>query len=235
MNKVLKSLLTWLVLPAIIVLLVYVIVSSIMQPVNFNKEKDYRQSIAVQQMKDIRTLQVAYKGEYGKFAPSIDSLQNFYNTGDMSVIMQIGSQDDSVAVAHTDAVKKTFKNLKGPELNQALYQAYLAGDDNLVFTVANKIPVRDTLFNDRPDFNVSTLDVIPFSDGDKVLMEEIVKTVSGVPVPLFEAKMPYKSLLKGLDNQLRINLDAEQRDMNRYEGLQVGSITAPNNNAGNWE
>ena len=66
-------------------------------------------------------------------------------------------------------------------------------------------------------------------------MEEIVKTVSGVPVPLFEAKMPYKSLLKGLDNQLRINLDAEQRDMNRYEGLQVGSITAPNNNAGNWE
>ncbi len=237
MNKVLKSLLTWLVLPAVIALLVYVIVNSIMQPVRFNKEKDYRQSVAVQQMKDIRTLQVAYKGETGKFAPSIDSLKTFYNTGDMSVIMQIGSADDSVAVAHTDAIKKSaaFKNLKGNDLNQALYQAYLAGDDNLVFTVANKIPVRDTLFNDRPDFNVSTLDEIPFSNGDKVIMEEIVKTVSGVPVPLFEAKMPYKSLLKGLDNQLRINLDAEQRDMNRYEGLQVGSITAPNNNAGNWE
>ena len=237
MNKVLKSLLTWLVLPAVIALLVYVIVNSIMQPVRFNKEKDFRQSVAVQQMKDIRTLQVAYKGETGKFAPSIDSLKQFYNTGDMSVIMQIGSADDSVAVAHTDAVKKSapFKNLKGNEINQALYQAYLAGDNNLVFTVANKIPVRDTLFNDRTDFNVSTLDVIPFSDGDKVIMEEIVKTVSGVPVPLFEAKMPYKSLLKGLDNQLRINLDAEQRDMNRYEGLQVGSITAPNNNAGNWE
>ena len=235
MNKVLKNLLTWLVLPAIIALLVYVIVDSIMQPVRFNKEKDYRQEIAVQQMKDIRTLQVAYKGEYGKFAPSIDSLKQYYKTGDMSVIMQIGSADDSVAVAHTDAVKKTFRNLKGAEVNQALYQAYLAGDNNLVFTVANKIPVRDTLFNNRPDFKVDELDVIPFSGGDKVLMEEIVKTVSGVPVPLFEAKMPYKSLLKGMDNQLRINLDAEQRDMNRYEGLQVGSITAPNNNAGNWE
>ena len=104
MNKVLKNLLTWLVLPAIIVLLVYVIVSSIMEPVNFNKEKDYRQGIAVQQMKDIRSLQVAYKGEYGKFAPSIDSLKQYYKTGDMSVIMQIGSADDSVAVAHTDAV-----------------------------------------------------------------------------------------------------------------------------------
>ena len=66
-------------------------------------------------------------------------------------------------------------------------------------------------------------------------MEAITKMVSGVPVPLFEARMPYKLLLKGLDNQLRINLDAERRDQNKYEGLQVGSVTAPNNNAGNWE
>ena len=47
--------------------------------------------------------------------------------------------------------------------------------------------------------------------------------------------MPCKKLLKGLDNQLRINLDAEKRAQNRFEGLQVGSISAPNNNAGNWE
>ena len=33
----------------------------------------------------------------------------------------------------------------------------------------------------------------------------------------------------------RINLDAEREDQGRYPGLQVGSITAPNNNAGNWE
>ena len=38
-----------------------------------------------------------------------------------------------------------------------------------------------------------------------------------------------------MDKQLIINLNAESRDLNRYEGLQVGSITAPNNNAGNWE
>ena len=66
-------------------------------------------------------------------------------------------------------------------------------------------------------------------------MDAVVKTVSGVKVPLFEARMPLKSLLKGLDNQLRINLDSECRNENRYEGLQVGSITAHNNNAGNWQ
>ena len=66
-------------------------------------------------------------------------------------------------------------------------------------------------------------------------MESTIKKVSGVQVPLFEARMPYKALLKGMDNQLRINLDADCRDRSRYEGLQVGSISAPNNNAGNWE
>ena len=66
-------------------------------------------------------------------------------------------------------------------------------------------------------------------------MESTIKLVSGVHVPLFEARMPYKALCHGLDNQLRINLDAERRDQNKYEGLQVGSVTAPNNNAGNWE
>ena len=65
--------------------------------------------------------------------------------------------------------------------------------------------------------------------------DAIVKTVSGVQVPLFEARMPWKALLKGMDNQLRINLDAECEDQNRYTGLQVGSVNQPNNNAGNWE
>ena len=97
------------------------------------------------------------------------------------------------------------------------------------------VAVKDTLFHSRRDFNIDSLKYIPFSQGDTIQMEAIVKEVSGVKVPLFEAKMPYKSLLKGLDNQLRINLDADRRTMNRYEGLQVGSISAPNNNAGNWE
>ena len=66
-------------------------------------------------------------------------------------------------------------------------------------------------------------------------MASTIKAVSGVKVPLFEASMPYKSLLRGLNNQLRINLDAQREDQGKYKGLQVGSITAPNNNAGNWE
>ena len=81
---------------------------------------------------------------------------------------------------------------------------------------------------------MDSLAFIPFS-GDSLLIESTIKKVSGVNVPLFEASMPYKSLLKGLNNQLRINLDAEREDTGRYPGLKVGSVTATNNNAGNWE
>ena len=231
MNGFLKKLLTWLVLPAIIVALVYAIVTSILKPVNFNKETARRTEVGVQRLKDIRTLQVAYKSVNNRFCSTVDSLKDFYLNGQMEVIMQVGSQDDSVAVAHTDAVKKANRKITSADL----YQMYLAGDKNLVFSVANKIPVKDTLFNGRDDFNIDSLKFIPFSGKSPVQMEAITKLVSGVNVPLFEARMPYKLLLKGMDNQLRINLDAERRDQNRYEGLQVGSISAPNNNAGNWE
>ena len=232
MNDTLKKILTWCVLPVIIVLLVWAVVSSIMKPVNFNKERDARKEVAIQQLKDIRTLEVAYKSVKGQFTASIDTLADFYNNGQMSIIMQIGSADDSLAWAHTEAVKKARRGKVKPEELLAMYEA---GDKNLVFSVESKIPVKDTIFTSREGFDPTQLKYIPFSEGDTVIMDAIVKTVSGVPVPLFEAKIPYKSLLKGMDNQLRINLDAECRDMNKYEGLQVGSITAPNNNAGNWE
>ena len=234
MNKTIKIIVELLLLVGIAAL-VYANYSSIMKPVNFNKEKNYRQGVAVQRLKDIRTLQVAYKAVNNKFTASFDTLADFYNKAEMSVIMQVGSEDDSLAMAHTAAIKKANPKLKGAELNNFLFEKYQQGDKQLVFSVENKIPVRDTIFHSRQDFCVDSLRYIPFSGGMETEMEAIVRTVSGVQVPLFEARMPYKKLLHGLDNQLRINLDAEMRDMNRYEGLQVGSVTAPNNNAGNWE
>jgi len=231
MNKTVKIIVE-IVLFLICAGLVYLIYSSIMKPVNFEKAKDYRSAEAIKRLKDIRTLQVAYKSVNGKFVSTVDSLKNFYEKGEMSVVMQVGSADDSLAWMHTENVKKT---LRGKDINNQLFNLYKAGDKNLVFSVETKIPVRDTLFSGREDFCIDSLKFIPFSGGIPVEMTSIVKQVSGVPVPLFEAKVPYIALLRGLDNQLRINLDAKMRDMNRYEGLQVGSITAPNNNAGNWE
>lgn len=229
MNSILKKVLTYLILPACIAGLTYALVASIMEPVHFEKHREYRKGIAVQRLKDIRDLQVAYKNVNGKYTADIDSLIMFYNEGKMKVVMQIGSQDDSVAVANTKALKRRKPRIK-PEEMLKLYEA----GQSLVFKIENQIAVKDTLFNDRENFIVDSLAFIPFC-GDSIIMASTVKKVSGVNVPLFEASMPYKSLLKGLNNQLRINLDAQCEDQGKYKGLQVGSITAPNNNAGNWE
>ncbi len=230
MNGIVKKIVSVLLL-FVIAGLVYVIVQSVMQPVNFNKQMEYRKGVGVQRMKDLRTLQEAYKSVYGKFSQSADSLADFYKNGQMEVLMQIGSNDDSVAVANTEKLKKSSRGKLTPEMMYKLYQE----GQNLVFSISSKINVRDTIFKNRSDFDIDSLRYIPFSQGDTIQMDAIIKEVSGVKVPLFEARMPYKSLLKGLDNQLRINLDADCRASNRYEGLQVGSISAPNNNAGNWE
>lgn len=115
---------------------------------------------------------------------------------------------------------------------------YLAGDSLLVFSIPTEIAVKDTLLK-REGFNIDELGIIPYSNGDKIEMKSVIKQVSGVNVPLFEACIPFNSILKGMDHQLLVNLNAEkgpsEQYPNRYAGYKVGSIDQPNNNAGNWE
>ncbi len=229
--KILKTLLTIVVLPVVICVLAVVIFKSVMVPVNFDHERGLREKVAIQRLKDIRSLEAAYKSVNGKFTASIDSLIDFYRTGKMSIIMQIGSSDDSAAVANTQLLKKKNKKIT-PE---QMYELYLQGEKNLVFSISQEIFVKDTLFRSRENFVVDSLRYIPFSGSEKVQFDAVVKRVSGVNVPLFEAKMPFELLLKGMDKQLIINLKADRKAQDRYAGLMVGSVSSPNNNAGNWE
>jgi len=240
--KALKIILTWIVLPVAIVALAYLCVNSVMQPVNFNKQKDAREQVAIQRLKDIRTLQNSFKSEYGRYAPTMDSLKWFYNEGKINIVLQFGSQDDSLADLNRTKFVKKYANLKGAKLEEKMYELYQSGE-NVWGRVATPLAVKDTLCK-RDDFCVDSLAFIP-ACGDSTRMEATIKTVSGVKVPLFEAKMPYAEkdengriveyLLRGMDHQLVVNLYYEKDDTGRYPGLMVGSISAPNNNAGNWE
>ncbi len=230
-----RKLLTYFIFPLVIIGLAYLLYRSIDEPVKFQNELKQRSNVAIDQLKDIRTLQVTYKDTYGHYAPVMDSLVDFYNNGKITIIRQIGSEDDSTAVLHTEAVKKTLRNLKGEKLQEKLFELYEAGDNNLIIRIPQLTNVKDTLFTNRPNFNVNSLRTIPFSEGDTVIMRSIVKQVSGVDVPLFEAQMPYWSLLKGMDRQQIVNLVSEREDTGRYPGLMVGSVDNANNNAGNWE
>lgn len=200
-----KNILTYIVLPIIIVLLGYLIYRSVQEPVEFNKAKEFREKIAIERLKDIRTLEVAYKTKHGRYTASFDTLLDFYNNGMITVIRQIGSLDDSLAVAQ----KRVFRD-------------------------SVKLAVKDTLLK-RNGFVIDSIQYIPFSGKQKFEMKAIIGKVSGVDVPLFEACAPYDILLGGLKRQLVVNLNYERTSSDKYPGLKVGSVDAPNNNAGNWE
>ncbi len=200
-----KKILIFVILPLVIVALGYAIYSSIQQPVQFEKQRKIREAVCIERLKDIRTLQVAYKTKFNKFTGDIDSLVDFYKNGQITIIRQIGSMDDSVAVAQ----KRVFRD-------------------------SIQIAVKDTLLK-RAGFVADSLKFIPFSGGEKIQMKAVIAKVSGVDVPLFEAAAPYMLLLNGLERQLIVNLNSDRELVGRFPGLKVGSVDAPNNNAGNWE
>ena len=238
-SKIAKIIFTALLLPAAIIALVYMNFESIAEPVRYEEEKAAREAVAIQRLKDIRTLQEAHKNVTGRYASQMDSLQLFYKNGAMKVVLQIGNHDDSVANANTNALVKQLKakGVKDKQMQAKLYEAYEKSGKTLkiVCSVESLVPVKDTLFNERPDFCIDSLAFIPFSGGDSISLKADIREVSGVKVPLFEARAPFKSLLKGLDEQLVVNTIAEKEDLELYPGLKVGDIEKPNNNAGNWE
>lgn len=63
----------------------------------------------------------------------------------------------------------------------------------------------------------------------------MIITGSGIGVPVFQAKAHNNVILRGLDEQLIINLNDQRRTNEKYPGLLVGSLTETVNNAGNWE
>src|SRR5665647_55470 len=101
-----KKVITYVVLPLLVLVISYIIYTNLQEPVVFEKQRKYRETVAIERLKDIRTLQVAYKAKHNRFTGSLDTLIDFYNNGMITVIKQVGSLDDSVAVAQ----KKVFRD-----------------------------------------------------------------------------------------------------------------------------
>lgn len=96
------------------------------------------------------------------------------------------------------------------------------------------ISVYDSLFAKRENFDINSLHVVPFSQGEVFEMQAGYIMRGGLKVAVFEAKTPYKVYLWDLDPQRVNNLRAEMEDLSKYAGLKVGSMDEPSLN-GNWE
>lgn len=200
-------------LAIVIVVLAYFVWESIQAPIRFNKEKDLRRDATIQRLKDIRTAQIAYKDEYGKFTASFDTLIDFVKHDSMKLVRAEGAlSDELLAQGWTEAI---------------------AVKEGLIVRDTVRIAIKDTLF--PANFNADVLWKVPFTEDAKFEMATANLTVSNLNVNVFEAKVHYDVLLNGLDEQEIINLKETMKNQNNYPGVKVGDIIEPNNNAGNWE
>ena len=189
-----------------ILVLGYLLVDSINQPIRFQQEQRTRYNRTSDRLKDIRTAQLAYRSVYGEFTGSFDTLIDFVKNDSFRIVMAIGFEDDDADVASEQIIRDTIR-----------------------------VSVRDSLFRAGYPVDSIRYVPYTGGREQFFLGAGEVMTGSGLNVKVFEAHVHNDVLLAGLDRQLVINMNDERIRRDLFPGLRVGSLTETTNNAGNWE
>ncbi|MBO4580741.1 MAG: hypothetical protein J5701_00445 [Bacteroidales bacterium] len=220
-----KNIIVQLCLIVAIVVLILLIYRSVMRPQKFNVIYEGRKAEVVTKLKDIRVLQQFYKAEKGSYAKNFDQLRDFWNNGTMTVVVKEGNVPDTLTEA------------------QALKMGIIKRDTVLV-------KAKDEMLKSLPNFDIEKFDLIPFSGGERFIMDADTITRANIPVYVYEVRANKSQYLKNMDNDPRVKNAFLGSIL--YSGLQeqflgpnfdykenikdiiLGSLTEPSTD-GNWE
>ena len=143
MNRKTIQLLLW----PVIIILAWLVYRSPISLKEFQEESNYRKSAVIQDLKDIRTAQIAFKDKYRVYANDFNSLLSFVKNDSLTVVNAVGETPDSLTE------------------DQALKQGIISRDTIFV-------PVFQTIFNtdylanrdNRFPFDLDMLSKVPFSN-----------------------------------------------------------------------
>lgn len=219
------------------VVLVIMCYESIQIPVQFNDEVAKREAVIIQQMKDIRSIQEAYRDKYQVYAASWDQLIKFAKTDSLPIVMKVGTLTDQ-QLADGLNEKNAVKYLSDPKkYAKEITKFGLSKETFSRDTVYVPVLQKDSSFIGR-NFDVNAIKFVPFAQNpqDTLKLETgSVTTASGYEMALFQANVDYAVYLWDLNEQELANKIDARKQMDKYPGLQVGDATQANNNAGNWE
>lgn len=214
--------------------LVYAIVDSVMTPINFEKSREARQVDVVANLIDLRTAELEFRNQNGRFTDNYDTLFAFLRTAKKKEVLKEGALTDAQLEAGLTEEKavKIIKSGNQKEIEKNGLQNF----------------VRDTIYSDLipslygEKYNSETIEnikFIPYSQNNEVfiikLNNEYVTPKGNIPFPLFEACAPFETFLGDLDHQELVNLKDREVQLEHYPGLRVGNAEEPNNFSGNWE
>ena len=203
MNRKTVQLLLW----PVIIILAWLVYRSPISLKEFQEETNYRKSAVIQDLKDIRTAQIAFKDKYRVYAGDFNSLLTFVKNDSLAVVKAIGETPDSLTE------------------DQALLAGIISRDT--VF-----VPVYQTIYNQdyldtrdsRFPFDLEMLSMVPFSD-ETFSIESGNIEKGKVVVQVFEVSTTFGTFLNGLD--------ATNKGIDLDNSLRVGSMSDASIN-GNW-
>lgn len=202
-----------LILIPINIILAFLVYNSIDSEVEFNQQAKERIAENVQKLKDLRTLQIAFKRENDVFADNFTSLLDFIQNDSTTIIKSVGETPDSLinGLQITDA--------------QALEMGLISRD---TFYVSAK----ESVFNEdylssrdnKYPFDINQLSLIPNTNSEYNINADVIEK-GKVSVQVFEISAAYRDVFSGLD--------AENKKYDLNSLLKVGSMTEASLN-GNW-
>lgn len=193
------------------IILVFQIYNSIDAPIEFNKVKNERYQKVIERLKDIRNAQVAFKSVNGIYSDNFDSLVNFIETGQFTII----EKRDSSYMQY-----------------DRVYRIDMLREVIVVDTLGF-VSVKDSLF--KNDNRYKDLALVPIDGIDeKFSIKADIIDKNGYNVPVFEVKVSKDVILYDQNKDLLMQ-EKETVSVDGVNGpaLVLGSLEDVSTN-GNW-
>lgn len=193
------------------IILVFQIYKSIDAPIEFNKVKNERYQKVIERLKDIRNAQVAFKSVNGIYSDNFDSLVNFIETGQFTII----EKRDSSYMQY-----------------DRVYRIDMLREVIVVDTLGF-VSVKDSLF--KNDNRYKDLALVPIDGIDeKFSIKADIIDKNGYNVPVFEVKVSKDVILFDQNKDLLMQ-EKETVSVDGVNGpaLVLGSLEDVSTN-GNW-
>ncbi len=175
-----------IILPLLVITLSIWLTKIIIDPINFEKETNYRYQFIKEKLIDIRSAQLAYKERTGQFTNDFDELIMFVKT------------DSFILVQKTDTLEEYYNDI---------YREKMLRDITIIDTLG-KVSVLDSLFG--RNYPIDSLAYVPPINKLKFKLQAGTINKSKIDVPVFEAKDPdpydkRKPLIIGSMNEANLN------------------------------
>tara|TARA_R110000868_G_scaffold82992_8_gene234427 strand:+ start:1651 stop:2391 length:741 start_codon:yes stop_codon:yes gene_type:complete len=198
----------------LIAFLGYQTYQSIYGPVKFNKIKTERYTIVIENLKDIRDSELAYKQVNGKFTDNFDALVTFIDTAHFTITQRRDSSIVDVELTKRYGGVTTYKSI-------------------VIVDTLGFVPVKDSLF--KASTRYKTMMNVPVGkEGAKFQLKAGVLEQNGVKIPVFEASVKKDILLFDQERDLVIQENqVVSVDGVNGDALKVGSMIEVKT-SGNW-